>query len=151
MDLRGVAIPLSGAVLAGLLSGLLAGCGSGGATIRSSTAADLHRQVDAVRKAVAGGSDSAAVSAVADLRMTIRQLANSGKLNPDDGSVLLTQVDRIATDIDHRATPTPTRTPAPAPTPTSTSVSGPGNGPRANNGNGNGDGKDKPKGKDKHK
>jgi hypothetical protein len=113
MDVRGVAIPLGAA----LLAGVLAGCGSGDDTISSSTADDLHRQVDAVRAAVADGRDPAALAAVTDLKATIRRLAGSGDLNPADGLVLLTQVDRIATRIENRATPTPAPTPTPTPEP----------------------------------
>ncbi len=107
MDVRSVAVPACAALVLGLLSG----CGSGADTIDTSASADLHRQVDAVREAVADGRNPAALSAVDDLRATIRRLAASGELDPADGLVLLTQVDRIATRVEARATPTPVPTP----------------------------------------
>ena len=135
MDVRGVALPLSAA----LLFGLLGGCGSGNDTIGSATADDLHRQVEAVRQAAADGRTPAALSAAADLRSTIRRLADAGELNPDDSKVLLTQIDRIASRVEARATPTPTPTPEPVSEPVD-------NGPAD-------EGKDpgKAKGKDKKK
>lgn len=109
MDVRGVAVPFSAA----LLSGLLVACGSGTDTIRSSTADDLHGRVDAVREAVADGRNSAALSAASDLRSAIRRLTDAGELNPADSKVLLTQVDRIVSGVEARATPPPVPTPEP--------------------------------------
>lgn len=137
MDVRSVAVPLSAA----LLSGLLAACGSGDDAIRTSTADDLHSQVAAVRDAVVDRRNPAALAAVADLKTTIRRLVEAGDLNSDDGAVLLKQVDGIKGRIDDRAVPTPTPVPTPAP------VSESGNGDGDNDDDGSGNGKNKNKGK----
>lgn len=143
MDVRSVAVPLAAA----LVSALLAGCGSGDEAISTTAADALHNQVEAVREAVAEGRNPAAKAAVADLRQSIRDLATSGQVNPEDALVLLAQVDRIATQVDQRATPTPTPTPtaAPKPTPAPAPVSSDSEG----EGKGKGNGKAKGKGKKK--
>jgi hypothetical protein len=108
---------------AALVAVALAGCGSGDEAISASTAATLHQQVETLRAAVKDGRDAAAAAAVADLRSTIQRLSGSGELDPADGVVLLTQVDRIAARLDARPTPTP----APPPTPVvTTPADGPG-------------------------
>ncbi len=96
---------------------LLAGCGSGAETLTADDAAALHGQVDTIRTAIADGRTGAARKAVADLRTAIRRLADTGELDPADGLVLLTQVDRIEQEIARTATPTPVPTPTPAPAP----------------------------------
>lgn len=145
MDVRRVAVPV-----AALLSVLLAGCGSGEEAVSNAAADSLHSQVDAVRKAVAEDRTPAAKAAVADLRESIRNLASSRELNPEDALVLLAQVDRIATQVDRVATPTPKPTPTPVPV---TGSGGSGGGSDDGDGddgdNGNGNGKAKGKGKDK--
>lgn len=146
MDVRRVALPLTAA----LLSGLLAGCGSGDELITSSTADTLHSQVQAVRKAVAEDRDGAAESAVANLRANIRRFADAGELDPADALVLLTQVDRIAAALESRATPTPSPTPTPEPTPEPSPVTGSG-GSGADDDEGGSKGNAKGKGKGKGK
>ena len=144
MDVRRVALPLTAA----LLSGLLAGCGSGDELITSPTADTLHSQVQAVRKAVAEGRHGAAESAVANLRANIRRFADAGELDPADALVLLTQVDRIAAALQSRATPTPTPTPEPTPEPSPVTGSG-GSGADDDEGGSKGNAKGKGKGKGK--
>lgn len=138
MDLRSV---VGQCCAAGLLLGLLVGCGSGTETITKANADTLRSQVDAIRTAVADGRNPAALSALADLRKQIRRLAESGELNADDSEVLLTQADRIAEDIKSRATPTPTPRPTPTPLVVVELPLGPGKG--------EGKGKEKDKGKEK--
>lgn len=146
MDVRSVAVP----VAAALVSALLAGCGSGDETIASSTADTLHSQVQAVREAVAEGRNGAAESAAANLREDIRELANAGEIDADDALVLLTQVDRIAAELETRATPTPKPTPKPTPAPVPVTNSGGGDGDDGDDeGNGKAKGNGKGKGKDK--
>lgn len=144
MDVRTVAGP----VAAALVSALLAGCGSGDESISDTAADALHGQVDAVRAAVAEGRDPVAKAAVARLRESIRNLASSGELNPEDALVLLAQVDRIATQVDKRATPTPTPRPTPTPTPADGTGGGADSGsPDVGEGKGKAKGKGKGKGK----
>jgi hypothetical protein len=134
MDSRWVGVP--GVVV--LACALLSGCGSGSEQISASNAASLHSQVDAIRAAFRDGKNSAAQAAVADLRSTIQRLAGTGELDPADGVVLLTQVDRLAARVDAQPTPTPVPTVTPAP-PAPPDNGGPAHGPK------------KPKPKDKGK
>lgn len=150
MDVASVAGPVAATLLgAFLLGGLLTGCGSGEEAISGSAADTLHRQVDAVRAAVTEGRTPAAESAVANLRSTISRLTSAGELNPADGVVLLTQVDRIAASLEKSPAPTPKPTPKPTPAPVVDSGGG-GDGDDGGNdggGKGNSNGKGKGKGK----
>jgi hypothetical protein len=96
--------------------GFLGGCGSGADAMRSADADALHRQVAAVRTALARDRPASAASAAGDLRARIQGLARSGELDPADALVLLTQVEAIATGIEARGTSTPSATPSPTPT-----------------------------------
>lgn len=113
MGVRRLGVPGGTAAVFALLCLSLSGCGSGNDAISEPNATSLHEQVDAVRAAASAGDNAKARARLAELRTSIRQLSAAGALNPDDGMVLLGQVDQLAERIEARATPTPTPTPAP--------------------------------------
>jgi hypothetical protein len=94
-----------------LFAGALAGCGDGAGVLSAPSRDALHANIDAVRTAVERDDDPAALTAVATLRASVRDLTARGDLDASDAKVLLTQVDRIAAELKSSSvvpTPTPT-------------------------------------------
>ncbi len=126
------------------LSAPLAACrGSAPVSIDRVSAITLHRDVQGIRTAMAGGNTTGAEAALGTLRGDITRLSARGELSRADAAVLLVDANQIRAQMAAVAKPVPppitTSTPAPAPaSPGQAQGHGHGNG----HGNGNGNGGD---------